>query len=94
MTDGILKLVLKDIWYKKIDNGIKKCEYREYKDFWIRRLYPFDKWKYVEFQNGYRKNPPKMFFEIKSIEVLENGIKTDLRINGPVFRICLGNRTK
>ena len=38
----ILPLVLKKQWYDMIASGEKKEEYREYKDFWIKRI---DKWQ-------------------------------------------------
>jgi hypothetical protein len=38
----ILPLVLKKRWYDMIDSGEKKEEYREYKDFWIKRI---EKWQ-------------------------------------------------
>lgn len=36
--DNTLVLVLKKKWFDMIDSGIKKEEYREIKDYWIRRL--------------------------------------------------------
>ena len=89
-----LKLVLKYHWYSQIEYGKKVKEYREYKDFWIKRLYPFEQWGFVEFQKGYSKNPPKMLFEIKKISLLPNGTNTDLSIKKPIFEITLGNRLK
>lgn len=87
-----LKLVLKDIWFEKIKAGVKTHEYREYKDFWIKRLSPLDKYSSIEFQKAYRKNPEKMKFEIKSIKILDEQSANDLNINKPVFDIELGKR--
>lgn len=46
----------------------------------------------IEFQKAYRKNPERMTFKVKSLERLSSGINTDLRIDGPVFDIELGDR--
>ena len=90
----ILQLVLKDVWYNKICSGEKKHEYREYKDYWIKRLNPPEKWEYVIFQKAYRKNPEKMMFKINKISVLSPGTRTDLETSNAVFDIELGNRIK
>ena len=90
--EKVLKLVLKDIWFEKIKAGVKTHEYREYKDFWIKRLLPPNKYSYIEFQKAYRKNPDKMKFEIKSIKLLDKKSANDLNIDTPVFDIELGKR--
>ena len=92
MTVNTLKLVLKDIWFDKIKSGVKTHEYREYKDFWIKRLSLPNQYSYVEFQKAYRKNPERMKFEIKSIKVLDAKSANDLGIQSPVFDIELGKR--
>lgn len=92
MKQIILKLILKDCWYEMIESGIKTHEYRDYKDYWIKRLLPLSKYKYVKFQKAYRKNAQTMIFEIKNISVLNSGINTDLNKNQPVFDIVLGKR--
>ncbi|MCF0201776.1 MAG: hypothetical protein HUK08_00290 [Bacteroidaceae bacterium] len=38
MENKTLYLPLKAKWYKMIESGIKKEEYRELKDFWIKRF--------------------------------------------------------
>lgn len=51
MVNGkILHLVLKHHWYDNIENGSKTHEYREYKDYWIKRLYPLEQWGSVKLQ--------------------------------------------
>jgi len=89
---GTLKLVLKDIWFEKIKSGVKTHEYREYKDFWIKRLSSPNEYACVEFQKAYRKNPERIKFEIKSIKILEAKAANDLGIDTPVFDIELGKR--
>lgn len=90
--NNTLKLVLKDIWFEKIKAGVKTHEYREYKDYWIKRLSVANKYSYVEFQKAYRKNPERMKFEIKSVKVLNEKSANDLNINSSVFDIELGKR--
>ena len=69
----VLPLVLKGKWYDLIAAGEKTEEYREYKDFWIKRI---EKWQdsriseliphleqkidVIAFSCGYKK--PDMFF--------------------------------
>lgn len=62
--NNILYLNLKAKWYDLIESGYKKEEYREIKDYWIKRLdnKVYDK---VCFIYGYTKR--KMVFNIKSI---------------------------
>lgn len=91
-TEKTLKLVLKDIWFDKIKSGVKNHEYREYKDFWIKRLSIPNRYAFVEFQKAYRKNPERMKFEIKSIKILDKKSANDLNIDGAVFDIELGKR--
>lgn len=78
----ILPLVLKKRWYDMIASGEKKEEYREHKEFWIKRI---DKWQdsrsselitYLEqkidviaFSCGYKKLD--MFFVCDHIFIIE-----------------------
>ena len=74
----ILPLVLKKRWYDMIASGVKKEEYRQYKDFWITRI---EKWQDSRFSNnlqkvdviafscGYKK--PDMFFVCDRILIKE-----------------------
>ena len=80
---SVLPLVLKGKWYDMIASGEKKEEYREHKEFWIKRI---EKWQdrriselipYLEqkidviaFSRGYRK--PDMFFVCDRILIREN----------------------
>lgn len=90
-----LKLVLTDKWFEEIKSGRKTHEYRKYTDFWNNRLKCFinSGEGFVQFQKAYRKNPERMTFEIKGINVVE-GLATDLRCDGLVFDIELGERTE
>ena len=53
------------------------------------RLKPYS---FIEFQRAYRKNPERMTFKIKKIDLLASGKDTDLKCVEPVFDIELGER--
>ncbi|MBO5705099.1 MAG: hypothetical protein J6R99_03730 [Alphaproteobacteria bacterium] len=88
---NILNLVLTNFWFEQIKSGKKTHEYRVAKPYWTKRL-GNKKYTYVRFQQAYRKNAPKIIFEIKNIDLLPSGKNTDLKIDVPVFDITLGNR--
>ena len=101
---AIFPLVLKAKWYGMIIYGEKHEEYREYKDFWIKRICKF--WnntrdedifrkepltKIVAFSRGYRK--ADLFFIIDGIETREESIHPDWgEPSGKHFVIRLGER--
>lgn len=72
----VMPLVLKGKWYDMIASGEKKEEYREFKDFWIKRI---EKWQdnrvdrecpdVIAFSKGYRK--PDMGFLCDKILIRE-----------------------
>jgi len=61
-TKRILHLTLEREPFDKIARGRKKREFREYKDYWKRRLEgrEFDA---ILFRNGYTSNVPEMLVE-------------------------------
>lgn len=68
----ILDLPLKKKWYEMIESGGKREEYREYKDYWYKRLIDQDTlrlkpYTHVRFRYGYTKRT--MLFKIDSITV-------------------------
>ena len=48
---------------------------------------------FVQFQRAYYKNPERMTFEIKSVQVIK-GTDTDLHCDDYVYDIELGRRIK
>lgn len=79
----VLPLVLKKRWYDMIDSGGKKEEYREYKDFWRKRIEKWQDARYdlipllqgqkvdvIAFSCGYKK--PDMFFVCDRVLIREN----------------------
>ena len=61
-----------------IKSGVKKEEYREIKDYWIKRFKdmsleppfkPFKEFSVIEFKNGYAKDAPTMRVEFKGIHI-------------------------
>jgi len=101
----ILHLTIKKKFFDMIASGEKKEEYREIKDYWIRRLqaemihesdWDVDtslKTKHfdiIEFKNGYGKNAPAMFVEFKGVEIGEAKPKWNDNWKGDVFKIKRG----
>ena len=65
----VLYLVLTEHWYDEIDAGRKRCEYRAMSKHWQRLIWERrDKITHVRFQRGFKKNPPKMTFEVRHID--------------------------
>lgn len=70
-----LHLPLKAKWYKMIESGVKTEEYRELKEYWVKRLTRVNRHGYIEFANythvkfyyGYTMRT--MTFKIKSITI-------------------------
>lgn len=96
---NILKLVLTDHWFEEIKSGRKTHEYRVVSEFWESRisrkawLLYYGNEVLVEFQKAYRKNAEKMIFKIKKISIT-NGEDTDLKCQGEVYDIELGERIR
>lgn len=74
----VLHLTLKKYWFDMIKSGVKKEEYREIKDYWIKRFKdmslepPFKAFKsfsVIEFKNGYAKDAPIIRVEFKGIRI-------------------------
>ncbi|MCK4883573.1 MAG: ASCH domain-containing protein [Candidatus Diapherotrites archaeon] len=62
-----LFLTIKKKWFDLIVSGVKKEEYREYKEHWHKRLNKeYDR---VCFINGYRKGSPRVTFKLDNIVV-------------------------
>jgi len=92
-----LKLVLTNHWFEEIKSGRKTHEYRKSTQFFINRINtrtPDGGYKhpdFVEFQRAYYKNPERMTFKIKSVQVIK-GTDTDLHCDDYVYDIELGER--
>ena len=76
--EKVLKLTVNKKWFDMYKSGVKKEEYRELKQYWIKRLCKkyvdtiaatFKHFDLVEFTNGYSKNSPKLTFEFKGIKI-------------------------
>lgn len=65
---SVLHLTLKREWFDMIASGEKREEYREIKDYWIKRL-SGKTYDFVHFRNGYSKGCPEMLVECKGIDV-------------------------
>jgi hypothetical protein len=85
----ILYLTLKKQWFDLIKSGIKKEEYREIKQYWIKRLSNTMDLRYICFINGYGKNAPRIFVEFNGLRI-GIGIKEWGAPDENVFIIELG----
>ena len=95
MEKKILDLPLKAKWYDMIDSGDKLEEYREYKDYWRKRLIDEETlrlkpYTHVRFRYGYTKRT--MLFEIAGITVGMGLPKWGAPTYREVFIIKLGQR--
>lgn len=94
MKKKVLKLTLKKMWYDLILLGVKREEYREIKEYWLKRLFdvqspmsslatfgltPKD-FTHVQFRLGYKKNAPTMEFQITDIDINRG----DNRMGAPI----------
>ena len=65
---AVLHLGLKSHWYRMIDSGVKKVEFREATPYWDVRVANWErkvregKIPVLEFQNGYGRFSPRMAF--------------------------------
>ena len=65
---AVLHLGLKSYWYRMIDSGMKKVEFREATPYWRTRIANWAKRMHegktpvLEFQNGYGRFSPRMWF--------------------------------
>lgn len=84
----LLDLVLKAHWYDLIKSGQKKCEYREIKPYWTKRLFARP-YTHVRFRRGYTKE--SMVFELVSIE--ESTEQNDLELP-EVYKLTLGAKVE
>lgn len=82
----ILDLVLKRHWYDLIKSGEKRCEWREIKEYWTRRLFARP-YTHVRFRRGYTRE--SMLFELAKIERANS--RNDLNLP-KVYKIVLGAR--
>ena len=89
----ILFLTLEKEFFDLIQSGKKDWEYRDYKDFFIKRLMNPDKtfksYDYILFQNGYRTNARQMLVEFKGVKIVKE--RQGLFRTKKGFEIALGN---
>lgn len=90
----ILHLTLKKQWFDLIASGEKTVEYREYKQYWEKRLVGKE-FQEIHFRNGYSKGAPFMRVQCKGIVNIQIGGPILQPVNGEVlkgwqFAIVLG----
>ena len=89
-----LNLTLKKEWFDMILIGEKTEEYREIKDYWIKRLLDADgfhkKYDRVIFKNGYSATAPTIEIEFKGLSCGTAKSEWSGNWKGDVFIIKLG----
>lgn len=91
-TDGLtLFLSLKARWYEMIESGVKLEEYREIKEYWLKRLAD-KKFRRVQFSYGYTKRT--MTFLCDGIEIGTGNPEWGAEPGKEYFVIKLGRRIK
>lgn len=90
MKKKILHLTLKKKWFDLIASGKKKEEYRDFKQYWKRRLL-HKMYDEVQFRNGYRKNSPLMRVEIRGVSIADVHFEDKIK---KIFIIKLGKVLK
>lgn len=85
----ILHLTLKKKWFDMIADGIKDEEYREIKDYWVKRL-EHKVYDVIQFKNGYSKEARKMTVEFKGLSVGHGFPEWGAPLGKAVFKLKLG----
>lgn len=82
----ILYLNLKKEWYNAIENGDKTEEYREIKEYWIKRLTNLNtKTLLFSYRNGYKEIPYKDYTHVCFIYGY-----TKRKMTYPIINITIG----
>lgn len=89
--NNTLFLPLKAKWYDMIESGIKTEEYREFKEYWFKRL-ANKKYKYVRFSYGYTRRT--MTFKCNDIVWGAGNSEWGAKPGKAYFIIKLGRRLK
>ena len=72
----VLHLVLKRKYFERIFNGIKTTEYRDFTEYWKRRI-DGKHYTHIKFQLAYSKNPPTMLVEVLGRNIVDyKGVKS------------------
>jgi len=102
-----ITLTLKKKWFDMIASGEKKEEYREIKDYWIKRLFinhreyfqlqekkrfRYASFNKIIFRNGYKTNSPSFEIECVGIEIGYGLIHWGAEKNKEYFIIKLGEK--
>ena len=90
----ILYLSLKEKWYRLIESGVKKEEYRVYNDYWKKRLIGKE-YTHVQFTLGYPKRDDysrRMTFTLNGIEHQEGKEEWGAEKGVKYFVLKIGDR--
>ena len=95
-----LHLTLKKKWFDMIASGVKKEEYREYKDYWMRRFFDFTTdsglkhFDIIQFRNGDSNDAATIRIECKGLMLREPKPEWSDNAKGQHFVIKLGKILK
>lgn len=91
LKDNILFLTLKEPYFTQIEKGIKKYEYRNITDFFIKKF--SKKYDFILFQNGYSKQSKRILVEFLGVEkhILKD-TNSLFESEAELFAIKLGNQ--
>ena len=87
----ILHLNLFRKYFDQIAEGTKTVEYRDYTDYWKKRI-EHREYDVIKFRNGYAKDAPTMLVEYKGWNVNEDG-DYELYL-GKIIKVNYGKETK
>ncbi len=78
MNNSILYVPIDKKWFDQIFAGTKTSEYREYKEFWIKRLMnpdgTYKKYDVIHFRNGYNPDSRFIVVELKEIKIIKEKV--------------------
>jgi hypothetical protein len=90
MSNKTLHLNLKKQWFDMILSGVKKCEYRDMKEYWSERLFPAEDFTTVTFSNGYSKDRRQFEIELQDITTGEGREDWGAVKGKQYYILCLG----
>jgi hypothetical protein len=94
MNKNTLFLIIKKKYFDQILSGEKTCEYREFKDYYIKK-FTNKKYDNIVLQVGYSKKSERLKAKISEISVKKMCFETDIFSgNLTVFEISLLNPKK
>ena len=71
-----IEIIYKRKYFERIFNGTKTTEYRDFTEYWKRRI-DGKHYTHIKFQLAYSKNPPTMLVEVLDRNIVDyKGVKS------------------